>query len=72
MTAKASMRGLYGVRAGRTEDWYARRLAQSKKWLAECDKEHTPEELAAARAALAYGREERQASLVLDHVLGKV
>jgi len=47
------MRALQGVRAGRTEDWYARRLAQSKKWLAECDKKHTPEELAAARAALA-------------------
>jgi len=53
VNAKASVRGLYGVRAGRTDDWYARRLAQSKKWLAECDKKHTPEELAAARAALA-------------------
>ena len=53
MSAKASMRGLYGVRAGRTDDWYARRLAQSKAWLAEADKQHTPEEIAAAEAALA-------------------
>lgn len=53
MNSKASMRGLYGVRAGRTEDWYARRLAQAHAWLAEADKKHTPEELAAARAALA-------------------
>ena len=68
MTAKASMRGLYGVRSGRTEDWYARRLAQSKKWLAECDKKHTPEELVAARAALDVAPRVRQARLPLaDH-----
>jgi len=53
MSAKSSMRGLYGVRAGRTEAWYARRLAQAQAWLAECDKKHTPEEIAAAEAALA-------------------
>ena len=53
MSAKASMRGLYGVRSGRTEAWYARRLAQAQAWLAEADKQHTPEEIAAAEAALA-------------------
>jgi len=53
MSAKASMRGLYGVRSGRTEDWYARQLAHAQACIAEADKEHTPEELAAARAALA-------------------
>ena len=67
MNAKASMRDLYGVRAGRTEDWYARRLAQAQAWLAECDKKHTPEELAAARDALAVRPRERQARLPLDH-----
>ena len=53
MNAKSRMRGLQGVRTGRTDEWYARQLAHALECMAEADKQHTPEEIAAAEAALA-------------------
>jgi len=67
---RARMKALYSARAPRSAAWYARQLAHALACIAEADRQHTPEELASALAALADGREERQASLVLDHVPG--
>lgn len=53
MNAKSQMRALQGVRAGRTDEWYRRQLAHALACIAEADKQHTPEEIAAAEAALA-------------------
>lgn len=36
-----------------SDAWYARQLAHAKACLAEAGKQHTPEEIAAAEAALA-------------------
>jgi hypothetical protein len=46
-----------------TEAWFARRNAQAREWLALASKVHTPEELAAARAALAIAPGEPQHTL---------
>ena len=54
MNAKSRMRALQGVRSGRPEAWYQRQLAHALECMAEADKRHTPEEIAAARAALAF------------------
>ena len=51
-TVKARMRALYGARPVHDDAWYARRLAHAQECIAVADKVHTPEELAAARAAL--------------------
>jgi len=48
-----------------TEAWFERRNAQAREWLALASKIHTPEELAAARAALATAPEELQPELTL-------
>lgn len=47
------------------EAWYQRRDAQVREWLTLCDKQCTPEELAAARAALTEPRSEAQKELPL-------
>lgn len=46
-----------------TEAWFERRNAQAREWLAMASKIHTPEELAAARAALAIAPGEPQQHL---------
>jgi len=46
-----------------TEAWFERRNAQAREWLALASKIHTPEELAAARAALAIAPGEPQQPL---------
>lgn len=51
--AKTRLRALYGTRPVRDEAWFQRQLAHAQECLAVADKVHTPEELAAARAALA-------------------
>ena len=66
--AKARLRALYGARPVRDDAWHARRLRHAQECLAVADRIHTPEELAAARAALAVDPEEPQAELRLRGV----
>jgi len=63
--AKARLRALYGARPVRDDAWHARRLKHAQDCLAVADKVHTPEELAAARAALAVDPNEPQPQLPL-------
>jgi hypothetical protein len=62
-TVKTRMRALYGARPVHDDAWYARRLAHALQCLAVADRVHTPEELAAARAALAVDPQEPQHTL---------
>jgi hypothetical protein len=52
----------------RTIAWFDRQLAHARECLAQADKIHTPEELAAARAALNLPPIEIQPELELRHV----
>jgi len=63
--AKARLRALYGARPVRDDAWYGRQLKHAQECLAQCDKVHTPEELASARAALAVDPREPQPQLPL-------
>jgi len=63
--AKARLRALYGARPARDDAWFERQLKHAQDCLAVADKVHTPEELAAARAALAVDPAEPQAELKL-------
>lgn len=65
--AKARLRALYGARPVRDEAWFQRQLAHAQECLAEADKVHTPEELAAARAALDVPADCAQPDLSLRH-----
>lgn len=49
----------------RTLEWFARQLAHAQAAIREADKVHTPEELAAAEAALAIDPRAPQGSLPL-------
>lgn len=51
-----------------TIDWFDRQLAHARECIALADKIHTPEELDAARAALAIAPEEPQPELELREV----
>ena len=50
---RARMKALYSARAPRSAAWHDRQLAHAQACIAEADKQHTPEEIAAAEAALA-------------------
>jgi len=49
-----------------TDAWFERQAAHARECLAMADKRHTPEELAAARAALAIAPGEPQPELDLS------
>lgn len=46
-----------------TDAWFERQLAHARECLAVADKVHTPEELAAARAALAVDPQSPQTEI---------
>lgn len=49
----------------RSASWFDRQLAHARQALVEAERQHTPEEVAAAMAALAVGPGEPQAALTL-------
>lgn len=59
------MRAAIRVPRLRTEAWFERQLSYARACLEEADRTHTPEELAAAHAALATLPGERQRPLSL-------
>lgn len=50
----------------RTIAWFDRQLAHARECIAQADKIHTPEELAAARSALSMAPADPQPSLPLS------
>ena len=60
------MAGLYGTPEQRTAAWHERQLRHVAECLSQNDKRHTPEEIAAARAALTVDPQAPQSELKLQ------
>jgi hypothetical protein len=65
---RTRMAGLYGTPAQRTAAWHDQQLRNAKECIAQADKRHTPEEIAAAQAALAVDPQAPQSELKLQGV----